>query len=207
MKTSNLYYNLCMKINKPIILASGSPRRLEIMHKHGLEPLVKPASVRETIPEYKSIEEVPMYLALIKGLNVLEETDLKEGIIISADTIVYLGDLKGPGTIMGKPADFQEAWSMLTILRSASHYVITGICLIDIASGIKRVSNEITQVWFKDFSDEELTAYLNTDEAYDKAGAYAIQGTFGKYVSHFDGSYDNVVGFPWEKIEKELLLL
>lgn len=207
MKTSNLYYNLCMKINKPIILASGSPRRLEIMHKHGLEPLVKPASVRETIPEYKSIEEVPMYLALIKGLNVLEETDLKEGIIISADTIVYLGDLKGPGTIMGKPADFQEAWSMLTSLRSASHYVITGICLIDIARGIKRVSNEITQVWFKDFSDEELTAYLNTDEAYDKAGAYAIQGTFGKYVSHFDGSYDNVVGFPWEKIEKELLLL
>ena len=207
MKTSNLYYNLCMKINKPIILASGSPRRLEIMHKHGLEPLVKPASVRETIPEYKSIEEVPMYLALIKGLNVLEETDLKEGIIISADTIVYLGDLKGPGTIMGKPADFQEAWSMLTSLRSASHYVITGICLIDIASSIKRVSNEITQVWFKDFSDEELTAYLNTDEAYDKAGAYAIQGTFGKYVSHFDGSYDNVVGFPWEKIEKELLLL
>ena len=196
-----------MKINKPIILASGSPRRLEIMHKHGLEPLVKPASVRETIPEYKSIEEVPMYLALIKGLNVLEETDLKEGIIISADTIVYLGDLKGPGTIMGKPADFQEAWSMLTSLRSASHYVITGICLIDIASSIKRVSNEITQVWFKDFSDEELTAYLNTDEAYDKAGAYAIQGTFGKYVSHFDGSYDNVVGFPWEKIEKELLLL
>lgn len=196
-----------MKINKPIILASGSPRRLEIMHKHGLEPLVKPASVRETIPEYKSIEEVPMYLALIKGLNVLEETDLKEGIIISADTIVYLGDLKGPGTIMGKPADFQEAWSMLTSLRSASHYVITGICLIDIARGIKRVSNEITQVWFKDFSDEELTAYLNTDEAYDKAGAYAIQGTFGKYVSHFDGSYDNVVGFPWEKIEKELLLL
>ena len=207
MKTSNLYYNLCMKINKPIILASGSPRRLEIMHKHGLEPLVKPASVRETIPEYKSIEEVPMYLALIKGLNVLEKTDLKEGIIISADTIVYLGDLKGPGTIMGKPADFQEAWSMLTSLRSASHYVITGICLIDIARGIKRVSNEITQVWFKDFSDEELTAYLNTDEAYDKAGAYAIQGTFGKYVSHFDGSYDNVVGFPWEKIEKELLLL
>ena len=196
-----------MKINKPIILASGSPRRLEIMHKHGLEPLVKPASVRETIPEYKSIEEVPMYLALIKGLNVLEKTDLKEGIIISADTIVYLGDLKGPGTIMGKPADFQEAWSMLTSLRSASHYVITGICLIDIARGIKRVSNEITQVWFKDFSDEELTAYLNTDEAYDKAGAYAIQGTFGKYVSHFDGSYDNVVGFPWEKIEKELLLL
>ena len=196
-----------MKNNKPIILASGSPRRLEIMHKHGLEPLVKPASVRETIPEYKSIEEVPMYLALIKGLNVLEETDLKEGIIISADTIVYLGDLKGPGTIMGKPADFQEAWSMLTSLRSASHYVITGICLIDIARGIKRVSNEITQVWFKDFSDEELTAYLNTDEAYDKAGAYAIQGTFGKYVSHFDGSYDNVIGFPWEKIEKELLLL
>ena len=207
MKTSDLLYNLCMKINKPIILASGSPRRLEIMHKHGLEPLVRPASVRETIPEYKSIEEVPMYLALIKGLNVLEETDLTEGIILSADTIVYLGDLKGPGTIMGKPSDFQEGWSMLTSLRSGSHYVITGICLIDIASGIKRVSREITQVWFKDFSDEELTAYLNTDEAYDKAGAYAIQGTFGKYVSRYEGSYENVIGFPWERIEKELLLL
>ena len=63
---------------------------------------------------------------------------------------------------------------------------------------------EITRVFFKDYSDEELLAYLDTDEAYDKAGGYAIQGWFSRYVDHIEGDYDNVVGFPWKRIEKEL---
>ncbi len=79
--------------------------------------------------------------------------------------------------------------------------------MIDTGSGIKRVFSDTTRVVFGDYSDEELTDYLNTAEAYDKAGGYAIQGTFGKYVKEFDGSYDNVIGFPWELIQKYLLLL
>lgn len=66
---------------------------------------------------------------------------------------------------------------------------------------------EITKVFVKDFSDEELNAYLDTDEPYDKAGAYAIQGIFSKHIDHIEGDYDNVVGFPWERIEKELAKL
>ena len=188
-----------------MILASGSPRRLDIMRDHGYDPIIHPAEVEENIPEYKRIEEVPMYLALKKGLAVLEETDLKEGLIISADTIVYLGDPVGQGTIMGKPRNKEEGFSMLSRLRNSFHYVITGVSIIDISSGIKRVSSDTTKVFFTDFTDEELDAYLDTDEAYDKAGGYAIQGTFHKYVKEFDGSYDNVIGFPWDLIEKELV--
>ena len=196
-----------MKSTKRIILASGSPRRLDIMRSHGYEPIVFPSHVTEDIPDHRDVSEVPMYLALKKGLDVLQRTDHKDGIIISADTIVYLGDLKGEGSIMGKPSDREEGFAMLSALRNNTHYVITGVCLIDIETGIKRVSKEITKVRFCDYSDEELSDYLDTPESYDKAGGYAIQGTFGKYVSEYEGSYDNVIGFPWALIEKELLLL
>jgi septum formation protein len=93
---------------------------------------------------------------------------------------------------------------MLASLRNRHHYVITGVCLIDIASGRRHSFNEVTKVTFTDISDRELLEYLSTDEAYDKAGGYAIQGTFGKYVESFEGSYDNVVGFPWKRIKYEI---
>jgi septum formation protein len=85
--------------------------------------------------------------------------------------------------------------------------VITGVCLIDIASGKERVFSETTSVTFTDISDVDLKSYLRTPEAYDKAGGYAIQGTFAKYIKSFDGSYENVVGFPWERIKKEINIL
>ena len=108
---------------------------------------------------------------------------------------------------MGKPHDPEDGFRMLTELRNDWHLVITGVCLIDTFSGIKKVFSDTTEVYFGDYSDEELLSYLDTPEAYDKAGGYAIQGTFGKYVTKFEGSYENVIGFPWELIEKNLLLL
>lgn len=194
-----------MNINKPIILASGSPRRLEIIKAHGIEPIVHPADIEETVPEYSNITEVPSSIALKKASAVYAQTGLKDGIIIGADTIVYLGDPDKHGEIMGKPLDHEDGFRMLSSLRNRTHYVITGVCLIDIATGTERVFSETTAVTFGDYSDEELDAYLDTPEAYDKAGGYAIQGTFGKYVTSTDGSYDNVVGFPWERIEKEII--
>ncbi len=196
-----------MGINKKIILASGSPRRIEIMHQHGFDPVVHPADVDENIPSYRNVREVPMYLALKKALHVLMETAEDDGIIIAADTIVYNGDPWGDGEIMGKPADPDDGFRMLSELRGGHHLVITGVCLVDIRHGIKKVFCDTTEVWFTDYSDEELRAYLETPEAYDKAGGYAIQGTFGKYISKIDGSYDNVIGFPWTKIQYELNLL
>ena len=153
-----------------------------MMRSHGYDPLVCPADIEENIPEYRNIREVPMYLALKKALWVLEKSGSEEGIIIAADTVVYHGDPEGDGVIMGKPCDFDEGFHMLTSLRNDVHLVITGVCLIDIGSGIKKVFSDTTLVRFGYYSDQELTEYLNTPEAYDKAGGYAIQGTFGKYV-------------------------
>lgn len=199
-----MVYNDFMEINKPIILASGSPRRLEILNKHGIEPIVIPADIEEIIPDNKKPADIPVFLAEQKADAVYRANRPDNGLIISADTIVYLGELAGGGEIMGKPRDPDEGFSMLSSLRNRTHYVITGVCLLDAYTGKRSCFSEITRVKFMDITDDDLREYLATDEAYDKAGGYAIQGTFGKYVESLEGSYENVMGFPWERIKKEI---
>ena len=177
------------------------------MRDHGIDPIVYPADIDEKIPAYTDVHQVPSSIASQKARAVFEEKAFSDGIIIGADTIVYLGDPEGPGEIMGKPADEKDGFRMLSELRGRTHLVITGVCLIDTASGKERVFSETTSVTFTDISDEDLKSYLRTPEAYDKAGGYAIQGTFSKYIKSFDGSYENVVGFPWERIKKEINIL
>ena len=92
-------------------------------------------------------------------------------------------------------------------MKNRSHRVITGICLLEKSGDIiisKKCLHEVTSVYFKDYSDSELRSYVKTDEPYDKAGGYAIQGTFGKYVDHIEGDRDNIVGLPWYRVEKFL---
>ena len=189
-----------------IVLASGSPRRIEIMRAHGIEPLVMPADIEENIPKVHGMCETVMFLALKKAQDVAGSLSsfadcTEEGsIIVAADTIVYKD-----GEIMGKPADRADAFRMLDKLRNDFHYVVTGVALLSYGRQLTRVFAEITKVYFEDYQDSELEAYLDTDEAYDKAGAYAIQGYFAKHIDHIEGSYDNVIGFPWDRIEKEIL--
>lgn len=195
----------CLK-NKKIVLASGSPRRIEMMRTRGIEPLVMPADIEENIPQVHGMCETVMFLALKKAQDVAGRlTSLSDGpedgsIIIAADTIVYKD-----GEIMGKPADRDDAFRMLDKLRNDFHYVVTGVALLSYGRQLTRVFAEITKVYFKDYPDSELEAYLDTDEAYDKAGAYAIQGYFAKHIDHIEGSYENVIGFPWDRIEKEII--
>ena len=198
----------CLK-DKRIVLASGSPRRIEMMRTRGIEPLVMPADIEENIPKVHGMCETVMFLALKKAqdvagrLNSLPDCTEKpeEGsIIIAADTIVYKD-----GEIMGKPADRDDAYRMLDKLRNDFHYVVTGVALLAYGRQLTRVFAEVTKVYFKDYPDSELEAYLDTDEAYDKAGAYAIQGYFAKHIDHIEGSYENVIGFPWDRIEKEII--
>lgn len=217
---------------RSLILASGSPRRIEMMQAHGYEPLVIPAQIEETVPLHHSMTDTVTYLALKKARDVearwLGERQLDqiaEGadavasdiaasdfpgangqavpdrppVIIAADTVVCY-----QGEIMGKPVDKEDGFRMLSALRSDVHDVVTGVALVEAGAQHARVFYEITRVFFKDYSDEELLAYLDTEEAYDKAGGYAIQGWFSRYVDHIEGDYDNVVGFPWKRIEKEL---
>ena len=198
----------CLK-DKKIVLASGSPRRIEMMRTRGIEPLVMPADIEENLPKVHGMCETVMFLALKKAQDValrlsslpdcLEKPE-EGSIIIAADTIVYKD-----GEIMGKPADRDDAYRMLDKLRKDFHNVVTGVALLSYGRQLTRVFAEVTKVYFKDYPDSELEAYLDTDEAYDKAGAYAIQGYFAKHIDHIEGSYENVIGFPWERIEKEIL--
>ena len=185
---------------KNFVLASASPRRIEMMRSHGLEPIVCPADIEENLPLVDGMKETVMFLALKKA-KAVESSNAnipKGSIIIAADTVVYKDE------IMGKPIDFEDGFNMLSKLRNTYHYVTTGVALVEAGCENARVFAEVTKVYFKDYSDEELRAYLETDEAYDKAGAYAIQGYFAKHIEKFEGDYDNVVGFPWTRIEDEV---
>ena len=183
---------------KKIILASSSPRRIEMMKKNGYNPLIMPAYVDEHLPFNMSPEPAVMYLALKKAAHIDAAVNDKH-IIIAADTVV-VHDRR----ILGKPADKNEAFDMLYRMRNDHHDVLTGVCIIDTYTPRKICFYDRTSVFFNDYSHAELTAYVNTDEPYDKAGGYAIQGTFGKYIDHIDGDYNTVVGFPWYRIRPYL---
>lgn len=191
---------------KRIVLASGSPRRIEMMKRNGYEPEIFPADIDETLPENIGMRDAVMYLSLKKALWVQEKICAAEGfdtatepaVIVAADTMVYKDGF------LGKPADREDAARMLELIRHTSHYVATGVAIIDTETGIKKVFCDVTEVFCKNYSKAEMEAYLNTREPYDKAGAYGIQGIFGKYIDHYEGSFDTVVGFPWALIEPEL---
>lgn len=251
------------------VLASASPRRIEMLKNAGYDPVVQPASIIEHLPFDMSPEDATMYLALQKAQAVYDqlagaaESDsepdagcgagsgsgsssdsgsepnalreypdslMSDLVVLAADTVVVLD-----GKIIGKPEDPDDAFAILSALRGRSHHVITGCCVIrsqaadlsakfleaakvsDAETSSDTVTNpdastgfmpqkdcfyEDTVVWFKDYTDEELWAYVNTPEPYDKAGGYAIQGGFGKYIDHIDGDYDNVVGLPLTRVKE-----
>lgn len=182
---------------KRIILASSSPRRIEMMKNNGYDPEIIPADVDETILINMSCEAAAMAMALKKASHIAETND--DAVIIAADTIVVTD-----GEIMGKPSSEEDAYRMLSKLRNSSHQVMTGVSIIDTAENLKICFCDTTSVYFKDYTDDELLAYVKTSEPYDKAGGYAIQGTFGQYIDHFEGDYDNVVGFPWYRVKEYL---
>lgn len=187
--------------SRKFILASGSPRRIEMMRAHGLDPIICPAEIDENLPAIGGMKETVMFLALKKAKAVENSGDsrITDGsIIIAADTVVYKDE------IMGKPKDFDDGFRMLSALRGTWHYVTTGVALVESGVMNARVFTEVTKVWFTDYSDEELRAYLLTDEAYDKAGGYAIQGYFSRFTEKIEGDFNTVVGFPWDRIMTEL---
>lgn len=182
---------------KDIILASSSPRRMEIMNKNGYCPSIIPADISEKLPFGMTPEASVMYLAFKKASHVHTFSHGRECIIIGADTVVVYND-----RVIGKPHDPHEAFEILSLLRSQTHHVITGVSVISSSNGniSKQCFYDTTSVFFKHYSDDDLISYINTPEPYDKAGGYAIQGTFGKYIDHIEGDIDNVIGLPWYKV-------
>lgn len=252
-----------------IILASASPRRIEMFHREGIDPRVIPADIDESLPLVMGPETAVMFLALSKALHVAEMLPADGGpeggrqLIIAADTVVVY-----EGRIIGKPADEADAFVTLARLRGKTHQVITGVCLLlrgesgdsqqmgaekynrmsdrvggpgqtggnqreeatvqsggpgqtegnkgmrpadgsmngltRSSYGLKRCLYDVTDVTFGTYRNEDLLAYVRTPEPYDKAGGYAIQGTFGQYIDHIEGDLDNVIGFPMYRVRNFL---
>ena len=182
-----------------IILASGSPRRKEILSELGAELKIITADVDESSNE-RDPEKLAESLALKKGLAVYEKllfensTDVSLP-IISADTVVFCD-----GEIMGKPADRDDAFRMLKKLSGKAHTVTTGICVIN--GGLPFSSSVTTKVFVDDLTDDEINTYIETRDPFDKAGSYGIQGIFSKHISKIDGCYFNVVGLPTNALAK-----
>ncbi len=185
-----------------LILASSSPRRIEMLRKNGIDPVIIPPDVDEDLPLNMDPKEAVMHLALKKARYVetiaIDRYSKEPSLVIGADTVVYLD------RIIGKPKDREEAFAILDHLRGREHFVATGVAILKAGTGEKKVFCDITKVFFKNYSDEDIRAYIDTEEPYDKAGGYAIQGAWGKMVTHIIGDYDNVMGFPWTRIKQEL---
>jgi len=183
--------------NKKIILASGSPRRIEMLQIEGADfEIIKPGC-EEDIHIKLSPKETVMALALRKALTVKAEVGDTDRIIIACDTIVSVDD-----EIIGKPKDEDDAFKIIQKIRNRAHEVVSGVCIL---RDVPIVFAEATKVFVKDYSDREIWDYIATKEPMDKAGAYAIQGIFGKYIDHIEGYYSNVVGFPMEVIKEKLI--
>ncbi len=174
-----------------IILASGSPRRRELLQQIGLEFAVVPSTAAEDILPGESPEELVQRLSLAKAQEVAARENVQGRWFIGSDTIVL-----SEGTVLGKPTDEEHARTMLKQLSGRKHQVLSGIALIDQLTGRKHVEAVTTQVSFRKLDDAEICRYIATGEPADKAGAYAIQGLGVCFVAHIEGSYSNVVGLP-----------
>ncbi len=174
---------------RKIILASKSPRRRDIFNNIGLTFGVAPSFADETIVEYQDYKDYVIKIARKKGEDIAQK--FKESIVVASDTIVVKDD-----QILTKPQDKEDAYRMLKMLSGDWHSVFSSVYIIDGYLG-KTIADAVeTKVKFIDLSEEAIENYLNTEEPYDKAGAYGIQGKGAKFVEKIDGCFFGVVGFP-----------
>lgn len=181
-----------------LILASGSPRRKEILNSVGLNFEVMPVDADETLPEGIEAADAVTLLARRKANALLEAyPELSESVILAADTLVECF-----GEILGKPADTEDARRMLTMLCGCGSAVHTGICIA--YKGKFATALETAYVTFDEMSPEEIEDYISTDEPYDKAGGYAVQGRAALYIAGVTGDWYSVVGLPIHAVKNLL---
>lgn len=193
LRQNSIYHN-----RRPFILASASPRRLELLHMVGLDFEVIPSGLEEVALSEEAPRALAERWALEKAARVAELRS--DCWVLAADTVVVLD-----GTIFGKPADSFEAEGMLRRLSGRVHEVITAIALVNRGEEFRKVRSVGTLVHFRNLHEEELRAYVETGEPLDKAGAYGIQGIGTFLVRSIQGSYTNVVGLPLSETLEWLL--
>jgi septum formation protein len=181
----------------PVILASASPRRSELLSRLPVQFTVVPSAASEIHNEQLTVREVCMVNAYRKARYVAKR--YPDHLIVGADTLVCMGT-----RLFGKPANVSEAKKMLAELKGQTHEVVTGVCLIHLRSHHIRTFAETSWVTFKDLPPKVIQDYVKRVKTLDKAGAYAIQEFGEMLVEQVDGSFDNVVGLPTEALQREL---
>ena len=176
-----------------IILASASPRRKEILENANVKFKIMSSDIEELTLDGESPCQMVMRLAFEKGIDIANKQ--KSDLVISADTIVVLDN-----NVLGKPKDEKEARYMIESLSGKTHQVITGISLINLENNKKIIDYVISNVKFKNLSEEDINDYISTNESLDKAGAYGIQGYGALLVDEIQGDYFNIVGLPISRL-------
>jgi len=181
----------------PLILASASPRRAELLRQLKLEFKVVPSDATEVFAGQLSPHELCQLNAHRKARIVAKK--IPDSLVLGADTLVFL-----KRKIYGKPGSLHEARQMLAELQGRTHQVVTGVCLMHLRSHREKVFAVSTDVLFHPLNARQISNYLASIHPLDKAGAYAIQEHGELIVSEISGSYSNVVGLPVEKLRDEL---
>jgi septum formation protein len=181
----------------PLILASASPRRAELLRQLNLAFEIVPSDAPETFDDYLSPLELCQLNAHRKARVVAKK--IPDALVLGADTLVFLDH-----TIFGKPANMDTAKRMLVQLQGRTHQVVTGVCLIHLRSHHEKIFAVSTDVVFRALTPSQIDEYLSEVNPLDKAGAYAIQEKGEFIVSEISGSFSNVVGLPVEQLQAEL---
>ena len=183
--------------SRPLILASQSPRRSQLLREAGFEFTVQAADIDESFPADMPVEEVAPWLAQRKARAVAHLIHDRE-VVLAADSVVILD-----GVIYNKPADYDEAFHMIRLLSGRQHTVVTGICLL--AAEKERSLAGITKVWFAELDDAEIDYYIRNWEPFDKAGAYGAQDWIGHCkITRIEGTFQNVMGLPVDLVYRTL---
>jgi septum formation protein len=181
----------------PLILASASPRRADLLSLLQVKFRVLPGEATEVTHEHLSPLEICQLNAHRKARAVAKR--IPDDLVLAADTLVFLDD-----EILGKPRNLQEARWMLSRLQGRTHQVVTGVCLMHLRAHRERIFAVSTDVLFHPLDQRQIRDYLARINPLDKAGAYAIQESGERIISEISGSYSNVVGLPLERLRSEL---
>ncbi len=187
-----------MQFKRPLILASQSPRRRQLLQEAGFDFTVHSIDIDESFPDTLPVQEVAPWLAQRKAQAASHLIEDRE-IILSADSVVILN-----GKIYNKPAGYEEAFAMIRALSGNRHTVVTGICLL--SKEREKVLSGISEVWFAELSDAEIDHYIREYRPFDKAGAYGVQEWIGLCkIVRIEGTYANVMGLPVDLVYHALL--
>jgi septum formation protein len=178
-----------------VILASSSPRRKELLKRIISNFEIKVSNIDESINRPQNVSEIPYELAYRKAKEIAK--DYYNDIVIGSDTIVAINN-----EVLEKPVDEKDAYRMLKLLNNNTHEVISGIAILYQDKEIRYIEKSF--VTFNNLTDKEILDYIATKDPLDKAGAYGIQNEYINLVKEFSGEYENIVGLPLIRLEKEL---